>query len=193
MMVAGTSMMPACVRTTGRAGPATLVSPARGFGTLRQRATATGTRRVEGPARPTDAHDHQEARDEAAEVQHGGRALAEVVRVRAPAAYPVGQGREHVRRHDQQRVVGLPQRARQDDQEEAHGQHKRQGDDGFEAGGRHGGRCGAVADGLALSFSLFFFFFLSFSLGGFFLGRRGCPSVLAHSSVMTVWCAGRFC
>ena len=90
----------------------------------------------------TNPHHHQEPRAEPAQVQHrGARALDKVVRVRAVAAYPVGHGRQHVRRHHEQRVVRVPERAREDHQQEADGQHEGEGDDGFEACCWHFGGC----------------------------------------------------
>jgi len=87
-----------------------------------------------------DTHDHEEARDEAPQVEDRiSRALDEVVRVGHAGADPVRYRGDHVGRDDEQRVVDLPERAREDDEQEADCQHKGQGDDGLEAGGWHAG------------------------------------------------------
>lgn len=89
----------------------------------------------------THAHDDKEAGKEAADIEDGGAgALDKVVRVGAAAADPVGHGRDDVGGDDEQRKVRVEEGARQDDEQEAEREHKRQGNDGLEAGGRHGGR-----------------------------------------------------
>lgn len=89
----------------------------------------------------TDSHDDQEAGAEAAEVQDGAPgALDEVIRVGPAAADPVGQRREDVGADDEQGIVHLEERAREDDEQEADGQHERQRDDGLEPRVRHRGR-----------------------------------------------------
>ena len=75
------------------------------------------------------------------QVQDGGAgALDKVVGVGAAAADPVGDGRDDVRGDDEQRKVRVEEGAGEDDEQEAEGQDKGQGNDGLEPGGRHGGR-----------------------------------------------------
>ena len=94
------------------------------------------------------ASDDNNGRQEASEIQHcGPGALDEVIGIGAPAAYPVGDGGYHVGRDDEQRVIHLPQRAGEDDEEEADGEDEGEGDDGLEAGGRHGDGLAGVAPG----------------------------------------------
>lgn len=87
------------------------------------------------------SHDDKEAGKEATKVEDGSaRALNEVIGVGAVAADPVGYRGEHIGGDDEERVIDLPQGAGEDDEEEAHGEDKGEGDDGLEPGGRHGGR-----------------------------------------------------
>lgn len=86
----------------------------------------------------TNTHNNKETGKESSHVKYGSAAaLDKVVRIRASAADPVRQRREDVRGDDEQRVVDLVESAGQDDEEESHGEDKGEGDDGFEAGGRH--------------------------------------------------------
>lgn len=82
----------------------------------------------------TNAHHHEETGAEPTQVKHGGaRALDEVVWVRAVAAYPVGNGRKNVGGDDKEWVVRVPECARQDDEQEPHGQHEGEGNYRLEA------------------------------------------------------------
>ena len=91
-------------------------------------------------AKRTNSHDNKEAGEEPPQVEHRRAAsLDKVVRVGAPATDPVGQRREDVRGDDEERVVDLVEGAGEDDEEEAHGEDEGEGNDGLEAGGRHGG------------------------------------------------------
>jgi hypothetical protein len=91
--------------------------------------------------RQGNAHDNKEASQEPAEVENGSAgALDKVIGVGALAADPVGDGSEDIGGDDKQRVVVVPESAREDDEKEADGEDEGQGDDGSEACGRHGGR-----------------------------------------------------
>lgn len=57
------------------------------------------------------------------------------------SADPVGNGRNDIGGNDEQRIVDLPQGARENNQEESNGKDEGEGDDGLEAGGRHLGQC----------------------------------------------------
>lgn len=95
--------------------------------------------RPRGGGQRTHSHYNQEAREKPSQVEHGGaRALDKVIGVGAPAADPVGQRGNNVCGDYEEREVRLVQGAREDDEQEPDGEHEGEGDDGFEAGGRHG-------------------------------------------------------
>jgi hypothetical protein len=86
----------------------------------------------------TNTHHNQEPRAKPSQVKHrGARALNKVIRVGAVAADPVRYGRQYIRGDNEQWVVGLPEGAREDDEQEADGEDEGEGDDGFEACLRH--------------------------------------------------------
>lgn len=96
--------------------------------------------------RPTNSHHHKESSQEPPQVEHrGARTLDKVIRVGAATADPVGDGRDHIGRDDEERVVDLPEGAGENDEEEADGEDEGEGDDGLEPGGRHGGRLVGVS------------------------------------------------
>lgn len=105
----------------------------------------------------TDAHDHQEARQEAAKVEEAAAAILvnKVVGIGAVRADGVGQRRNHKGCHNQQGEVVAKEGRREDDEEEADGEdlwasvgvavdgraaHEGEGDDCFETGGHIGQR-----------------------------------------------------
>lgn len=122
-----------CARTAGRAiihigvsqpvnHPSLQQQKGKGFGFTQGGADDSAQEREKERKKHTNAHHDEKPSAEPAQVQDGvAGALDEVVRVGEAAAHPVGQRRQHVRGHDQQRVVDAPQRARQDHQEEADG------------------------------------------------------------------------
>src|SRR4051812_39701930 len=107
MTMAPISMRRECARTTGRA-----VHTGKGQRSdchkPRRPSSSSSSNGGQDPARMgegahTNTHNHEKAREEAAQVQHGGApALDKVVGVGAAAAYPVRYGRDDVRRHDKQ-------------------------------------------------------------------------------------------
>lgn len=78
--------------------------------------------------KPTNSHNHQKPSAEAPQVNHSGAAAVKVIGVGASSADPVRYGRDDVRSDDEERVVVVPQRAAEDNEEEADGEDKGEGD-----------------------------------------------------------------
>jgi hypothetical protein len=137
--MAVTLIRPACDRTTGRAGRGSQREATRKRAQRRPGARlGTG---APGIYRLTNAHDDKEGGAEAAEVEDGAAgALDKVIGVGAARGDPVGDGGEDVGGDDEEGVVVVPEGAGEDDEEESDGEDEGEGDDGLEAGGRHGGR-----------------------------------------------------
>ena len=102
--------MPAWARIMGRAKQKNETVRQFSFSNLVLGNDETRKRDNETQKKHTKTHHDEKPRAESTQVQHGGArgTLDKVVRVRAVAAYPVGHGRQHVRGHDEERVVGLP-------------------------------------------------------------------------------------
>lgn len=91
--------------------------------------------------RRTHSHYNQEPCKEASQIKHRGtRALNKVIGIGASAADPVGNGCNDICCDDEQWEVRLVEGARENDEQEADCQDEGEGNDGFEASGRHGGR-----------------------------------------------------